>query len=81
MVESALELPAVMSIDWIRVYQQVGAKNIGCDPRDAPTARYIEALKDAYASPNYTDWDKVQRPWPKSTMDNAEGTCPDVKDR
>lgn len=37
-----LQLPATMSIDYIRVYQPKDAVNIGCDPVDFPTAKYIE---------------------------------------
>jgi beta-glucanase (GH16 family) len=36
-----LTFPATMKVDWIRVYQLPGAKNIGCDPPDFPTAAYI----------------------------------------
>jgi hypothetical protein len=36
-----LTFPATMRVDWIRVYQPPNAKNIGCDPRDFPTAAYI----------------------------------------
>jgi len=38
----AVEIPAVLSIDWIRVYQPANAVNIGCDPKDFPTSKYIE---------------------------------------
>jgi hypothetical protein len=30
-----------MSVDYIRVYQSSDAINIGCDPKDFPTAAYI----------------------------------------
>ena len=33
--------PAVMLVDYIRVYQDPSALNIGCDPTDFPTAAYI----------------------------------------
>jgi beta-glucan synthesis-associated protein KRE6 len=36
-----LEFPAIMLIDYIRVYQPKNAINIGCDPDDFPTAAYI----------------------------------------
>jgi beta-glucanase (GH16 family) len=38
---TALTFPTTMSIDWIRVYQPKNAINIGCDPKDFPTAAYI----------------------------------------
>ncbi|KAF8958578.1 beta-glucan synthesis-associated protein-domain-containing protein [Flammula alnicola] len=37
-----LIFPATMSIDYIRVYQPANAINIGCDPKDFPTANYID---------------------------------------
>lgn len=37
-----LKFPTYMSIDYIRVYQRKDAINIGCDPKDYPTAKYIE---------------------------------------
>lgn len=36
-----LTFPAVMRIDWIRVYQRSDSINIGCDPKDFPTEAYI----------------------------------------
>lgn len=36
-----LTFPAVMSVDWVRVYQPKNAINIGCDPEDFPTSAYI----------------------------------------
>lgn len=37
-----LVFPATMAIDYIRVYQPKNAVNIGCDPINFPTAKYIE---------------------------------------
>ena len=37
-----LQFPAMLSIDYVRVYQPKNAINIGCDPVDFPTAKYIE---------------------------------------
>ncbi|KAL0069229.1 hypothetical protein AAF712_003592 [Marasmius tenuissimus] len=36
-----LTFPAVMRVDWVRVYQEKGKKNVGCDPKDFPTQAYI----------------------------------------
>jgi hypothetical protein len=30
-----------MYVDHIRVYQPKGQTNVGCDPKDFPTAKYI----------------------------------------
>lgn len=37
-----LTFPATMSVDYIRVYQDPNAVNVGCDPPDFPTAAYID---------------------------------------
>lgn len=34
--------PSVMKVDWVRVYQDPDAINIGCDPADFPTMEYIK---------------------------------------
>ncbi|KIS68483.1 uncharacterized protein UMAG_03569 [Mycosarcoma maydis] len=51
-----LRWPAVMSVDWVRVYQDPDAENVGCDPPDFPTADYIERHRAAYYNANYTVW-------------------------
>ncbi|KAI1791140.1 glycoside hydrolase family 16 protein [Ganoderma leucocontextum] len=51
-----LTFPSTMRIDWIRVYQDPNAVNIGCDPPDFPTAAYIEQYAEAYHNPNLTTW-------------------------
>ena len=40
-IDPALLLPAHMDIDWIRVYQPRGSYNVGCDPPEMPTLKYI----------------------------------------
>lgn len=37
-----LTFPTVMKVDWVRVYQDPNAINIGCDPADFPTMDYIK---------------------------------------
>lgn len=34
--------PVTMSVDYIRVYQAKDKLNYGCDPKDFPTAAYIQ---------------------------------------
>jgi hypothetical protein len=50
-----LTFPAKMRIDWIRVYQPKDQVNIGCSPKDFPTAEYIEkcviSLRDDLGGP------------------------------
>ena len=37
-----LTFPTTLKIDYIRVYQDPSNINIGCDPKDFPTAAYIQ---------------------------------------
>jgi hypothetical protein len=52
-----LEFPATMSVDYVRVYQPKDAINTGCDPKEYPTAAYIETyvVTDARFSGFLTD--------------------------
>ncbi|EDR09611.1 glycoside hydrolase family 16 protein, partial [Laccaria bicolor S238N-H82] len=68
-----LVLPAVMSIDYIRVYQPKNAVNIGCDPAAFPTAQYIQTYSNVYTNPNITTWKEAQQPWPKNRLQT--GSC------
>ncbi|KAF5375370.1 hypothetical protein D9615_007927 [Tricholomella constricta] len=63
-----IELPATMSVDWIRVYQPADARNIGCDPKEFPTAAYINTYKEAYTNANLTLWEDFKQPWPKNKL-------------
>ncbi|KAG2005854.1 beta-glucan synthesis-associated protein KRE6 [Coprinopsis cinerea AmutBmut pab1-1] len=69
-----LHLPATMSVDYIRVYQPKDAVNIGCDPIEFPTAKYIETYNRAYTNPNISTWEQMEEPWPKNRLANG-GTC------
>ncbi|KAJ6621580.1 beta-glucan synthesis-associated protein [Mycena sp. CBHHK59/15] len=64
-----LTFPAVMRVDYIRVYQPKDAINIGCDPSAFPTAAYINEYLPAYENPNFTTWrDDFGQPFPKSRI-------------
>lgn len=64
-----LIFPATMRIDWIRVYQPQGSINIGCDPKDFPTAAYINEYIEAYTNPNLTTWkNDFKQPFPKNNL-------------
>ncbi|KAG1757744.1 glycoside hydrolase family 16 protein [Suillus lakei] len=64
-----LIFPATMRIDWIRVYQPKGSINIGCDPKDYPTAAYINEYMEAYTNPNLTTWKTdFNQPFPKNNL-------------
>ncbi|KAF8323063.1 glycoside hydrolase family 16 protein [Clavulina sp. PMI_390] len=49
-ISASLTFPAVMYIDYVRVYQDPNAKNIGCSPKDFPTEDYI----NSYGTPFYS---------------------------
>ncbi|KAJ7573871.1 beta-glucan synthesis-associated [Mycena floridula] len=51
-----LVFPAIMSIDWVRVYQPKNAINVGCDPESFPTQAYINEYLEAYTNPLLTTW-------------------------
>ncbi|KAG2150172.1 glycoside hydrolase family 16 protein [Suillus cothurnatus] len=64
-----LIFPATMRIDWIRVYQPQGSINIGCNPKDYPTAAYINEYIEAYTNPNLTTWtNDFKQPFPKNNL-------------
>ncbi|KAH7106766.1 beta-glucan synthesis-associated protein SKN1 [Auriculariales sp. MPI-PUGE-AT-0066] len=53
-IDPNLLLPAHMDVDWIRVYQPSNAINVGCDPPEMPTLKYINDHFEAYNNPNLT---------------------------
>ncbi|KDQ52324.1 glycoside hydrolase family 16 protein [Jaapia argillacea MUCL 33604] len=66
--------PAVMLVDYVRVYQRKGAMNVGCSPSNYPTADYINRHMDAYTNPNLTSWRSnaagtgAGYTWPKNSL-------------
>ncbi|EJF66762.1 glycoside hydrolase family 16 protein [Dichomitus squalens LYAD-421 SS1] len=62
-----IQFPTRMRVDYVRVYQDPSAINIGCNPPDFPTAAYIEECVEAYNNPNLTTWvDDYKRQFPKN---------------
>ncbi|KAL4425109.1 hypothetical protein ABPG77_008214 [Micractinium sp. CCAP 211/92] len=45
-----LQFPAQYKIDYVRVYQDPEAINLGCSPPDYPTAQWIACNRDVYAN-------------------------------
>jgi hypothetical protein len=43
--------PAVMSVDYVRVWQKPGGTNVGCDPPELPTRNWIACHRDDYLGP------------------------------
>ncbi|KAJ4490971.1 glycoside hydrolase family 16 protein [Lentinula aciculospora] len=70
-----LVFPAVMRVDWIRVYQPPDALNIGCDPAAYPTMDYIKANQIAYTNPNLTSWQSsisgYNKTFPKNSLSDS----------
>ena len=52
----ANDLPAIMRIDYIRIYQPEDAQMMTCDPEGYETTEYIRTHPEPYANPNLTDW-------------------------
>ncbi|KAJ7271298.1 glycoside hydrolase family 16 protein [Mycena haematopus] len=64
-----LTFPAVMRVDWVRVYQDPENINVGCDPKDYPTAGYINEYMEAYTNANLTTWvDDFHQVVPKNRL-------------
>ncbi|KIY63440.1 glycoside hydrolase family 16 protein [Cylindrobasidium torrendii FP15055 ss-10] len=64
-----IKFPAIMLIDYIRVYQDPNNINIGCDPDGFPTASYIKKHQEAYNNPNLTTWvDDYKQTIPKNSL-------------
>ncbi|KAF9016764.1 glycoside hydrolase family 16 protein [Hymenopellis radicata] len=67
-----LTFPAVMLIDYVRVYQDPKHINVGCDPIDFPTQSYINQYPAAYYNANLTTWvDDFGQPFPKNSLVNG----------
>ncbi|KAF8965030.1 glucosidase [Flammula alnicola] len=67
-IDTTLQFPATMLVDYIRVYQRKDSVNVGCDPKDFPTAAYIDTYKEVYTNPNLTIWSDYKQPWPKNKL-------------
>lgn len=68
LAEIAKDLPAVMRIDYIRIYQPEDNQIMTCDPEGYPTTPYIDRHPEPFANPNLTDWKGTGYPWPKNSF-------------
>ncbi|KAK9704133.1 beta-glucan synthesis-associated protein [Basidiobolus ranarum] len=68
-----LVFPSIMRIDYVRLYQHPERINIGCNPPDFPTAKYINKHWNAYSNPNLTTWSQAGYSAPPYSL---SGTCP-----
>jgi len=62
---TTMQFPAVMLIDYVRVYQRKGQTNIGCNPQNYPTTDYINNHLDAYTNAQLTSWNYAR---PKNSL-------------
>ncbi|KAH9476339.1 Beta-glucan synthesis-associated protein KRE6 [Psilocybe cubensis] len=67
---NSMLFPGEMKIDYVRVYQRKGQTNTGCDPKDYPTADYINRHLEAYTDVNMTTW-KWEKPRNSKSEVNA----------
>lgn len=63
-----LVFPAVLRVDYVRVYQDTDQLNIGCDPPLYPTADYIANNLEAYQNPNITVVGDLGQTFPKNRL-------------
>ncbi|KAH9919444.1 beta-glucan synthesis-associated [Epithele typhae] len=75
---TTMEFPAIMQIDYVRVYQRSGSTNVGCDPPDYPTKDYIEKHPEAYSNADLLSWAQPSPAgagyaWPKNSA--YAGSC------
>ena len=71
---SNLQIPNVMRIDYVRVYQNDDG-TVGCDPDDHPTAKYIAKHSNAYNNPNLTTWAQAGESGVQRHLRGAGGLC------
>ncbi|GAA94681.1 hypothetical protein E5Q_01334 [Mixia osmundae IAM 14324] len=65
---AALEFPAVLLVDYVRVYAPAGQEKIGCSPDDHPTAHYIQSHLNAYTNANLTTWKQAGYSFPRNSL-------------
>ncbi|CAD6977460.1 unnamed protein product [Tilletia controversa] len=53
-----LKFPGVLSVDYVRVYQDEGMESLSCDGAfpSMPTVSYIKKYSEAYQNANLTMW-------------------------
>ena len=51
---TAVKFPAIMRVDYVRIYQKEGEESVTCDPPGYETTEYIKNHPEAYNNPNYT---------------------------
>lgn len=62
--------PAVMRVDYVRLYQKEGEEMVTCDPPGFETTAYIKKHKRAYTNMNLTKWEDTGYAWPKHKLNS-----------
>jgi hypothetical protein len=60
--------PATMYVDYIRIYQHPDKVDIGCDPKDRPTAKYIKDHPKLYNDPTLREFKDSGYPIPEYSL-------------
>ncbi|GAA5903037.1 hypothetical protein JCM6882_009675 [Rhodosporidiobolus microsporus] len=68
-----IRFPGYFLIDYVRVYQKEGSTNIGCDPKDRPTSKYINDHPAIYNNNNITVFSQSGYERPRNRL--AAGGC------
>ena len=63
-----LTFPATFKVDYVRVYQQKGKYNVGCNPKAFPTTDYINNHLDLYMNNNLTTFAQSNYTTPRNSM-------------
>ncbi|KAI5956461.1 hypothetical protein KGF54_000936 [Candida jiufengensis] len=64
--ETKLDLPAILYIDYIRIYQK--QLDLTCDPPEYPTNSYINSHVNAYTNPNLLTWKEAGFSFPRNSF-------------
>ena len=78
---STMTFPGEFKIDYVRVYQRKNEVNIGCDPKDCPTAKYINDHLEAYMSTSCREIVKMHRADPYTDPNMTEWRWPKPRNR
>jgi len=76
-IDPRLVFPTTMLVDYIRIYQRKSDIRTSCDPKDFPTAQYIDTYIEAYTNSNLTTWKEYKQPWPKNELMPENKGCRD----
>jgi hypothetical protein len=63
-----LKLPATMYVDYIRIYQHPDKIDVGCDPADRPTKKYIDEHPLIYQNASMKSFAESGYPLPTFTI-------------